>query len=452
VTARLAGFARGALRADLALLPATLPCDAHPARGRHRKALRPPHLRAGPDASRVAHCPQLWLLVLWCLAHCASIGISLVVVVSLALISHHHFNIRNSDRWLCDQRDALRNAHGGRTIGAQPCSIAGARGGVRGRAAGGNAAASSTPASDIAIGAECVGRLEDPLEGAQQSLNLVATKYLLHIHEEVCTRRRDSSVTAWLNIIYGRLEHCAPCVGSPGRGVEQDISMNAICANLVSVAESGYRDVVPLRQNIDLPSPLHDGLANGYENPGQNGSFTEHKSSRVLTVRDTHPTRAIAECRKNDPLCRKLWKLSAIFVHCHEILRARCGSPEESCDPGHLQLLPNFFMNLNPELAIAEVSGVVDVQASSALDIVELIDENNLGLVTCESLQRHLPNIPEKICRTRAFYSQSTFNLLREESERFSNLVSLIGDTTRLREREFFLCRAGSRACLHVGW
>jgi THO complex subunit 2 N-terminus len=63
-------------------------------------------------------------------------------------------------------------------------------------------------------------------------------------------------------------------------------------------------------------------------------------------------------------------------------------------------------------------------------------DENDLGLVTSESLQLHRPNIPEKRFRTRAFYSQSTFNLLREESEGFSKLVSLIGDTARLRERE----------------
>jgi hypothetical protein len=28
-------------------------------------------------------------------------------------------------------------------------------------------------------------------------------------------------------------------------------------------------------------------MSNGYENPGQNGNFTEHKSNRVPTVLDT---------------------------------------------------------------------------------------------------------------------------------------------------------------------
>jgi hypothetical protein len=55
-----------------------------------------------------------------------------------------------------------------------------ARGGVRGRAAGGNAAASSSACSDIATGAECVGRLGDLLEDAQRSLIPVAAKYLVH--------------------------------------------------------------------------------------------------------------------------------------------------------------------------------------------------------------------------------------------------------------------------------
>jgi hypothetical protein len=200
-------------------------------------------------------------------------------------ISHLHLNVRNSDHWLCDQRDAVRSAHGGRTIGALPCSIARARGGVRGRAAGGNAAASSSACSDIATGAECVGRLGDLLEDVQRSLIPVAAKYLVHIHEEVSKRRRDSSVTAWLNIIYGRLERCAHCVISPGRGLELNISMDAIRAELVSIAESGYRDVVPLRKILIFRVPYPTG--NGYENPGQNGNFTEHKSNRVPTVLDT---------------------------------------------------------------------------------------------------------------------------------------------------------------------
>jgi hypothetical protein len=129
-TARRAGRARGALRATLVLLPAALPSDAQPAGGRRRKALGPPHLRAFRDARLVARRPQLWGLVLWCLAHCASTGISLAMAVGLALVSHRNFQVRNGHRCQRDHRDAVWNAYGARTIGALSCSIACARGGI----------------------------------------------------------------------------------------------------------------------------------------------------------------------------------------------------------------------------------------------------------------------------------------------------------------------------------
>jgi hypothetical protein len=68
--------------------------------------------------------------VLWCLAHCASTGISLAMAVGLALVSHRNFQVRNGHRCQHDHRDAVWNAYGARTIGALPCSIACARGGV----------------------------------------------------------------------------------------------------------------------------------------------------------------------------------------------------------------------------------------------------------------------------------------------------------------------------------
>jgi tRNA-2-methylthio-N6-dimethylallyladenosine synthase len=65
----------------------------------------------------------------------------------------------------------------------------------------------------------------------------VAATDLVRTHEEVSKRRHDSSVTAWLNIIYGRLERCAHCVVSHVREVERSSSMDAVRAELVSSAE-----------------------------------------------------------------------------------------------------------------------------------------------------------------------------------------------------------------------
>jgi hypothetical protein len=62
------------------------------------------------------------------------------------------------------------------------------------------------PALDIVKGVQCAGLLGDLLDDEQQRLVPVAANDLVHIHEEVNKRRRGLSVTAWLNIVYGRLE------------------------------------------------------------------------------------------------------------------------------------------------------------------------------------------------------------------------------------------------------
>jgi hypothetical protein len=43
----------------------------------------------------------------------------MAMAVSLALVSHRHFQVRNGDRWLRDHHEAVWNAYGVRTIRAQ---------------------------------------------------------------------------------------------------------------------------------------------------------------------------------------------------------------------------------------------------------------------------------------------------------------------------------------------
>jgi tRNA-2-methylthio-N6-dimethylallyladenosine synthase len=59
--------------------------------------------------------------------------------------------------------------------------------------------------------------------------------------------RRDSSLAALLNLVYGFLKRCTYCVGSHARGLEQNWTMDAIRTELVSIVEQGYREVVLLR-------------------------------------------------------------------------------------------------------------------------------------------------------------------------------------------------------------
>lgn len=72
-------------------------------------------------------------------------------------------------------------------------------------------------------------------------------------------------------------------------------------------------------------------------------------------------------------------------------------------------------------------------------DLVEVLDERELSMLLNERREVQIAfRIPvnEKRFRTRSFFSQMTFNLMREESEGYSKLICLLGDTERLKENE----------------
>jgi hypothetical protein len=102
----------------------------------------------------------------------------------------------------------------------------------------------------------------------------------------------------------------------PGRGVEQNISMDAIRVELVSIAESGYRDVVPFRQNIcRLPYPM--GWQTATRTRGRMGispSANPAEFSQFLTLSSDQSHRRMPE---NYPPFRTLHRLSQTFDHCH---------------------------------------------------------------------------------------------------------------------------------------
>ena len=63
--------------------------------------------------------------------------------------------------------------------------------------------------------------------------------------------RRDSQVTAWVNVIYGCNERCTYCVVPNVRGVEQSRTPAAIRAEMEELGRQGYKEVTLLGQNID---------------------------------------------------------------------------------------------------------------------------------------------------------------------------------------------------------
>lgn len=106
------------------------------------------------------------------------------------------------------------------------------------------------PELDLVMGPQHANRLKDLLQEVFDGGQVVATEPV-HIMEDITKPRRDSSVTAWVNVIYGCNERCTYCVVPNVRGVEQSRTPEAIRAEMEELGRQGYPEVTLLGQNID---------------------------------------------------------------------------------------------------------------------------------------------------------------------------------------------------------
>jgi tRNA-2-methylthio-N6-dimethylallyladenosine synthase len=106
------------------------------------------------------------------------------------------------------------------------------------------------PELDLVMGPQHANRLQDLLEQVLAGNQVVATEPV-HIMEDITKPRRDSTVTAWVNVIYGCNERCTYCVVPNVRGVEQSRSPQAIRSEIETLAQQGYKEITLLGQNID---------------------------------------------------------------------------------------------------------------------------------------------------------------------------------------------------------
>jgi tRNA-2-methylthio-N6-dimethylallyladenosine synthase len=126
------------------------------------------------------------------------------------------------------------------------------------------------PELDLVMGPQHANRLGDLLAQVLNGSQVVATEPI-HIMEDITKPRRDSGVTAWVNVIYGCNERCTYCVVPNVRGIEQSRTPEAIRAEIEEAAAAGYKEVTLLGQNID---------AYGRDLPG---STTEGRHQHTLT-------------------------------------------------------------------------------------------------------------------------------------------------------------------------
>jgi tRNA-2-methylthio-N6-dimethylallyladenosine synthase len=106
------------------------------------------------------------------------------------------------------------------------------------------------PELDLVMGPQHANRLQDLLEQVMDGNQVVATEPV-HIMEDITKPRRDSTVTAWVNVIYGCNERCTYCVVPGVRGVEQSRTPEAIRAEMAALGRQGFKEVTLLGQNID---------------------------------------------------------------------------------------------------------------------------------------------------------------------------------------------------------
>ena len=119
------------------------------------------------------------------------------------------------------------------------------------------------PELDLVMGPQHANRLKELLESVFDGNQVVATD-AVHIIEDITKPRRDSKVTAWVNVIYGCNERCTYCVVPNVRGIEQSRTPEAIRAEIEELGHLGYKEITLLGQNIDaygrdLPGSTPEG-------------------------------------------------------------------------------------------------------------------------------------------------------------------------------------------------
>jgi tRNA A37 methylthiotransferase MiaB len=88
------------------------------------------------------------------------------------------------------------------------------------------------------MGPHHANRLGELLERVDQGQQVVATDHAL-IEEDITVPRRDSDVSAWVNVIYGCNENCSYCIVPLTRGQEQSRTPDAIRRRARLECESG---------------------------------------------------------------------------------------------------------------------------------------------------------------------------------------------------------------------
>ncbi|PSC76975.1 tRNA-i(6)A37 modification enzyme [Micractinium conductrix] len=168
------------------------------------------------------------------------------------------------------------------------------------------------PEVDLVMGPHHANRIGDLLDQVEQGNQVVATEHV-DIAEDITAARRDSDITAWVNVIHGCNEKCTYCIVPFTRGSEQSRTPEAIRREMLSLGEAGYKEVTLLGQNVDAYGRDLPGFA--ADNSGRRAwTFTDllryvHDVPGIERIRfaTSHPRyfteRLIKACSELPKLC-----------------------------------------------------------------------------------------------------------------------------------------------------
>jgi len=107
------------------------------------------------------------------------------------------------------------------------------------------------PHIDIILGTSRLPELPNLIKERQRSGCAAIDVLEIPHQEEIMPTNRESSVTAWVTIMHGCNNFCSYCIVPYVRGRERSRKSESILQEIKSLAESGYKEVTLLGQNVN---------------------------------------------------------------------------------------------------------------------------------------------------------------------------------------------------------
>ena len=114
---------------------------------------------------------------------------------------------------------------------------------------------------DLIVGTHNIHELPNYLMNLNEGLNIEVKSNENNIYEIGNNFRRDSNITAWVNIMYGCDKFCTYCIVPYTRGKERSRKSKDILREVECLKAQGYKEVTLLGQNVNAyGNDLEDDL------------------------------------------------------------------------------------------------------------------------------------------------------------------------------------------------